>query len=239
MNLAKFFILIFCALFFLNCNKDEKIVFLDTNITTKNNILVEVNIPKATGNNQVSKNINTEIESAIISMLNTGIINEDATNSLENRIDTFNNEYRIFKADFSETNQIWEAQIDGEVMSQSHEATSVAITSYINTGGVHGILKVYFLNFNSKTGLKIENSKLFKNIEKFKEIAKPYIESALKDKGVFLNANELNLPENMGYNETGLVLLYNVNELGPDYNDMIEFSIPYSEIQSCLAFYNF
>ncbi len=43
-------------------------------------------------------------------------------------------------------------------MYQSSEVISVALTSYINTGGAHGVLTITFLNFDAETGFQISSA---------------------------------------------------------------------------------
>ena len=229
-------IMCFFTLFF-SCKDDVNTTFEDINITTENNSIVEVNIPKAIGNQVVSSVINSEIEKQVIANLHLGEPNTINAKSIEESVKNFNEEFETFQIDFPETSQSWEAQIDGEIMFTSIEIISLALTSYINTGGAHGMLKVSFLNFDAATGKIIPNKNLINNTEAFKEIALPYFKEAIKDKDIFepeLEAFEL--PENMGYNDEGIVLLYNAYEIAPYSTGIIEFEIPFNEIESYLAF---
>lgn len=236
MNRYKYLIWFYCLLVLFNCKEEQKTIFIDTNITTKSNSIVEVNIPQFDGQGIVSNQINSEIQNIVISALQIGNQDEITSTSIEESIDSFNNEYKTFKSDFPESLQQWEAQIDGEVMYQSPELTSVAITSYTNTGGAHGNLNITFLNFNSKTGQRIENNKLFKNIEAFKTLAKPFFKEATKDKSLLKDYKHFELPANIGYSEDGIVLLYNTYEIAPYSTGIIEFVIPFEDIESNLVF---
>lgn len=42
------------------------------------------------------------------------------------------------------------------------------------TGGAHGSSNVSFLNFDAQTGLLLDNSVLFSDLEKIKELAETY-----------------------------------------------------------------
>lgn len=225
----------YCFLLF-NCNEEQKTVFSDINITTENNNIVEVNIPQASGNKTVSNLINTEIQKTIIAALHIGNPDKITSSSLEESITSFNSEYIGFKSEFPETDQSWEAQIDGEVLYQSPGLTSVAITSYTNTGGAHGILNISFLNFDSKTGQRIQNKHLFNDIEAFKIVATPYFKDATKDKSLLLDYKQFELPANIGYSEDGIVLLYNTYEVAPYSSGIIELAIPFEEAEPYLVF---
>lgn len=236
MNFYKFILSIACFLILFNCNEEQETTFSDINVTKENNKIVEINIPKANGNIAISSKINSEIEKTVISALYIGNPNEITSSSIEESINAFNNEYNTFKAEFDKVAQNWEAQIDGEVTYKSPNITSIAITSYINTGGAHGNLHIFFLNFNSETGDKIDNKQLINDIKGLKKIAKPYFKEATKENSILLDYNEFKLPKNIGLNEIGLVLLYNSNEVESYSSDIIEFSIPFEVAESYLDF---
>lgn len=219
-----------------NCSEDIKTTFSDINISTENNNIVEVNIPKALGNREITDSINYEIEKSVIEALVFGEQSNIQLKTIEESIIAFNQEYNTFKADFPESSQIWEAQIDGEVLFQSSEIISISITSYVDTGGAHGILNISVLNFNSITGNRISNKDLFTDFDGFKAIAQTYFYQAIKENDVVFDQNKFDLPTNIGYTDDGLVLLYNTYEIAPYSTGIIEFAIPFKAIESYLVF---
>lgn len=231
---------IICLFFiFLACKEALKTSFSDINISTENNSIVEVNIPEANGDYTKANNINLNIQETVIEALHVGNPDAVTLKSIEESISKFNNEYNNFKNDFPEAKQQWEAQIDGEVIYESPKITSIAITSYVNTGGAHGALHISFLNFDSETGLLIPNNKLFNNVEAFKKVAKPYFEKTITNKDTNINPNLFDLPLNIAYSEDGIVLLYNTYDIAPYSTGIIEFVIPYNEVESYLVFNSF
>lgn len=232
----KYSLLLFAFIILFNCKEEHKTVFLDVNISIDNNSIVEVNIPEADGNKTTANKINTAIQKQIISILHIGNKDQITSNTIEESINIFNEEFNTFKNDFQESVQTWEAQIDGEVMFQSSEIISIALTSYINTGGAHGTLHIYFLNFNAETGQKIDSKNFFTDINTLTKIAKPYYTDATKDKSLNLGNDKFKLPTNIGYSEEGIVLLYNTYEIAPYTTGIIEFIIPYQDIEPYLVF---
>lgn len=235
--LQKNYFLICIFLTFLSCNDEVKTSFSEKNISTKNNDIVLVNIPKAEGNKVVAEQINAEISKTISNALIIGEPNISISKSIEESIDKFNKEYAQFKKDFPETEIPWEAQIDGEVVYQSPEIISIAITSYVNTGGAHGTSNISFLNFNAEDGQKLTNEQLITDITAFKTMAKPYFDKtiAAKDNAVF-DLEDFQLPANIAYTEDGLVLLYNTYEIAPYSTGIIEFKIPFEKAKPYLVF---
>ncbi|WP_067145171.1 DUF3298 and DUF4163 domain-containing protein [Pseudotamlana agarivorans] len=222
----------------LSCDKEFNISFSEEHISPKNNSIVEINIPKASGKESVAHLINQTIEQNVISSIQLGSIDNEniQAKSINESVTTFINEFESLKRDFPESPQIWEAQIDGEVLYQSKTIISIAITSYTNTGGAHGNLKITFLNFNAENGQLIANKTLFSDIDAVKKIAEPYYKKTIEDKSILLNQDQFILPSNMAYTEEGLVFLYNTFEIAAYSEGIIEFKVPYNEIESYLLF---
>ncbi|WP_299777501.1 DUF3298 and DUF4163 domain-containing protein [uncultured Formosa sp.] len=228
------FLIIFSLFILASCTENKEITFSEQAITTPNNAIVDINIPKAEGNSQVAIHINESLKQYVATALQ---FNQDAKtiNSIEKNINNFNTEYTNFKNQFPESAQEWEVQIDGEVMFKSPEVISISLTSYTNTGGAHGILVITFLNFNAQTGELIKNEQLFKNEERFTEFANPYFNDEIAEKkDMYLDTENFVLPQNIGYSEDGLILLYNTYEIAPYTTGITEFVIPFDEANSYL-----
>ncbi|MBP0905583.1 DUF3298 and DUF4163 domain-containing protein [Mariniflexile gromovii] len=236
MHYKKFLLSISFLCFLFSCNKELKTTFLDTNITTANNKLVEINVPKAAGNEQIASQINSEINKTIIAVLQIGDQDAIVFQTVEESITAFNNEYNAFNKDFPDVSQPWEAQVDGELMHQSPEVISIAITSYVNTGGAHGITHISFLNFDATTGKRIENSHLIKNKDAFKSVAQSYFKDAITEEDILFEPDTFQLPANIGFNEEGIILLYNTYEIAPYSTGIIEFTIPIEKVSDYLTF---
>lgn len=222
------------SLLLFNCNEEVNISFEDIYISSENGI--EINIPKAKGNQIIAEAINSEIETTVARELYIGSTDSESPKTIKESINLFNEEFNIFKTDFPESEQIWEAQIDGEVLFQSSEIISISITSYVNTGGAHGILNISFLNFNSITGKQFFKKDLFTDIDEFKAVALTYFQKVIKENDMVIDQNKFKLPTNIAYTDDGLVLLYNTYEIAPYSTGIIEFAIPFKAIESYLVF---
>lgn len=233
-------ILLLLSLVFVvfSCEEEEtKISFSEKKITTAQNNIVEINIPMAKGNETVANNINSAIEAAVISSINFDPDTPSKKQSISESIDNFNAEYTAFKTDFPESPMEWEAQIDGEIMYQSEAVISVALTTYSNTGGAHGNLIISFLNFDALTGQSLKNDQLFNDTKTFKSIANTYFNEKIAGKEEFyFEPENFVLPQNMGFNDIGVVLLYNNYEIAPYVTGLTEFTIPFDELVPYLNF---
>ncbi|MFS4483616.1 PdaC/SigV domain-containing protein [Hyunsoonleella sp. 2307UL5-6] len=239
--MSKNFILLFTIFLFFSCKKDvELLSFSEVEITTKNNTLVEVFVPKALGKTPVSATINTTIENFIASLITSGTAeNNDKLLSVTNQIELFNQEYQSFNKEFPKAIQNWEAQIHGEVTFKSSKMISIVLTSYINTGGVHGNTSINFLNFDAITGKKISKEALLTDVKGFKTIAKSYFEKETLEESTIIASSDFKLPENIGFSEDGIILLYNTYETLPYTKDIIEFTIPFEIANDYLVFDSF
>ena len=235
--LHKKFFLVCCLLFlFYACKEELKTTFSEINVTTKTNKLVDITIPKAMGDNAISNTINSEINNLVMAALEIGEPNSSTSKSIEESIAAFNEEYNVFNKDFPDTAMPWEAQIDGEVLYESPEIISISITSYTNTGGAHGNTVITFLNFDAQTGNRIHTTDLIKNLEGFKTLAASYFKKAITEEDLLFKPNSFQLPENMGYVEEGIHLLYNTYEVAPYSTGIIEFTIPFEKAAPFLVF---
>jgi hypothetical protein len=235
---SKSYLSLFCLVsIFISCETETKIVFEETEITTQNNSVVSINIPKASGTINIAKNINEGISNAITDILNFGEL-DAATISIEELIINFNDEFNTFKNNFPDSVQEWEIQIDGDIMYQSSEIISIALTSYVDTGGAHGVLTITFLNFDTETGLLISNAKLFTDNKAINDMTKSYFVKIINEKEISVfDDDEFQLPENIGYSEDGILILYNVYEVASYADGIIQFTIPFNEISSSLKYH--
>lgn len=236
MNLKKQVLFVLSLFTLFACNEEPKTAFIETNITTDTNTLVEANIPNAVGDTLITNGINAEINTVVMFALQVGDDNSKATKTIEESINIFNEEYKAFNKDFPDSTLPWEAQIDGEILFESSKIISVAITSYVNTGGAHGNTNITFLNFDAETGKRLKNTDLLKDVEGFNNIAKSYLKDALKEEDILFDLDSFQLPENIGYTMEGLVLLYNTYEIASYATGIIEFTIPFEKANSFLVF---
>lgn len=220
------------------CKKDVKTTFTESHFNTDDNVNVHVNMPVAVGSAKIVAKINSTIKRSAVASLQIGEFQDDNINTIEAAALNFTNEYKAFKTDFPESPELWEAQIDGEVLSQSADLISISITSYINTGGAHGTMHISLLNFNTETGEEVVNTNLFNDAEGFKKVAKTYFDNVIKDKVLLDDSRSFKLPENIGFNNEGVILLYNTFEIAPYASGIIEFMVPFDEAASYLVFNN-
>lgn len=217
-----------------------QVTFSEFSIESSKNANIEINTPKAEGGNHVSDSINANIENYIARVLN--FADDESKVTLNGSLKKFDSVYLAFKEDFEETSLIWEAIFDGEVTYQSPGIISIALNSYLNTGGAHGNMTISFLNFNAQTGDIIQNDDLIKNNQAFLELAKAHfknkVQTSQDDSGLkdYFFGEDFHLPANIGLSEEGVILLYNVYEIASYSQGITEIVIPFEESLSYLSY---
>ena len=234
--MKQFILLFLCLFLFFSCAVTSPLIFTEFNKLYEDNAVIELNIPKAEGNTLPSKAINKVIENHIANML---VFLEEPSDTLQLNyaIKSFDSEYKSFKEGFGEGNMVWDASFDGEVTYQSPELISIAINSYVNSGGAHGNSNVTFFNFDSNgTVLKFDD--LFDNKESLTSIVKTYFEEEIKGSNInYFFDEKFHLPANIGFNDEGVIFFYNVYEIASYADGITEFTIPFQELDAFLKLY--
>lgn len=231
-------ILMFLVLL-LACKEETPLTFSEEIITSENEAEIEIVYSKLDGNSQVAKTINTYIESEIAKSLDT---DDNAKSSLNEAIKNFNKNYTDFKTQFPESNLKWEALVDSEVIYNNPELLSVGLNTYLNTGGAHGNSYIQFLNFNPENGKVFEKKDLINENEAFVELVKQHFIQNLDDEDRNQNLDDyffegsFKLPEQIGFNDDGIIILYNTYEIASYAQGITEFTIPFDEIKEFLKF---
>lgn len=217
-----------------SCDEDPKVSFTEYNLLKEDNVLVEINIPQAEGDAMVAQTINNKLQNHIANMLN---FSEDDSESihLEEAIANFEKTYLDLKRDFEESTISYEATFDGEVIFESSEVISIALTGYLYTGGAHGNTNITLYNFNAQSGALLKLTDFISDEAAFTAIAQTHFEKAVNanpdtDLSDYFFGETFHLPENIGLNSEGILLLYNQYEVASYATGITQFTIPFDEV---------
>ncbi|MEH6534819.1 MAG: DUF3298 and DUF4163 domain-containing protein [Psychroserpens sp.] len=238
--LKKYSFLILILTLVSSCNEEVKIDFTEQNIESSEVTEISINLPVAEGTNEIADRINKTINKYSVNQMNLG---EDIlTNiSIDDAVARFNYEFESFKKDFPDAAQKWEAFIDGEVTYRSPQVISIAINSYLDTGGAHGNTNVRFFNFNPQTGKLLTKKDLISNSEGLSKAIEIHLKEKIEATSKNQPAEDLffgkgfQLPESIGYSDEGIIILYNPYEIASYAQGIIEFRIPFEEVSSFLT----
>jgi hypothetical protein len=198
---------------------------------------ISISIDEAIGKSELSKTINFQIEEAIISTLSEA----SKKTNLNSVLADFNKEYVDFKTDFPESSDPrWELFVETEKIYQSEAIITIAISTYEFQGGAHGNDKIVLLNLDAKTGKVLNHNEIININDKFNSIAEKHFKNSLAQSDSqstiqdYFFGKSFQLPENMGFSEDGLILLYNTYEIASYAQGYTEFVIPFEEIDDLI-----
>ncbi len=235
---------ILCLILLIGCKADNKTAFEPVSFSENDcpdcpEVLI--NIPKAMEQTKLSGSINTALEEELVSLL--VFDDEIQAASVEEAIKSFKNGYMELKKLYPDETVGWEAKIDGEVIFENKDLISIVLKSYLFTGGAHGYSAQRFLNFDKRKGKELENWELFKDQDHFGHFAETKFriqegipqDEPINNTGFMFDRDEFYLPENIGFTENGLMLLYNQYEVASYADGAIELLIPFNEVKNYLT----
>jgi len=225
----------------LSCKEEVNLSFTETQIVDENDTTIEINIPKAKGQTEAAKHINTALVQFVNTTLDIEGQSETKTNITESIVD-FKKAYTNFKSQIGKALHTelppWEVLIDGEVIYKNAYLVSIAMNSSINTGGAHSNLRFQFFNFDIKTGQQLTTNDLINDVPAFTKLAHKYFEkellSADVDRVTAFNTENFTLPKSLGFSKEGVIIFF--DSFNTATNNIIEFTIPYVKANDYLNF---
>ena len=202
---------------------------------------VDIHIPKTIAISKIGNTIAQALREEVIFLLTFD--EESTATTIQEAITSFSTGYSTLKNKYPEESTPWEAKIDATVSYEDNQIISIQLNSYIFTGGAHGYTVTRLLNFNKEKGLLLENWELFKHVEDFEDFTennfrvkeKIPLNKPINSTGFMFEEDLFYLPENIGYTQKGLLLLYNQYEISSFAEGTITLILPYAEIKEHLA----
>ena len=225
-------------IFIYNCKEEEKkLTFSEEEIASNDMAEISMLIPMANASTDAAVKINKAIKHHIVNEISfTEEAPIDVT--LEEAIDKFDKAYYEFKEGFPSSEQQWNASVEGEVLYQSPEIITIAMNSYLDTGGAHGNDNITFLNFDPKTGDVLKNEAVLEMNDEFIKLAETYFRKEVTSEELpmedYFFGDAFHLPANIGFSEEGVVFLYNVYEIASYSQGYTEFIIPFDDLEGFL-----
>lgn len=199
--------------------------------------IITLDVIRARGASEVSQKINRNLDSHVINLISS---EEDTkVSSLEELSEKFLNDYREAAENFSEEPP-WEAYVNENIYLRNDNIVSVGITMEIFSGGAHGYKNLTFVNIDPETGRKYSYDELFKpGFADFVETRfrrEQHIPEGdnINSTGFWFEEDTFNLPENIGFTEDKLILVYNAYEIAAYAAGEIVMEIPMEEARSFL-----
>lgn len=234
-------LIITCVFLTMSCQEKTVITFSESLITKDKETLVEVVIPKANGSSKIAKNINNTLTGFACGILNIDSA-KNKKETIEASAEAFNEAYINFNKtllnQFEGDLPPWEAFIDGEVSYQNETIVSIAMNGSINTGSPSSTLKTQFFNFDLANGKSLKTEDIINDIEAFKALVKKYYDKELMTTYTSINNDDtpFKLPETIGFNEDGVIIIYTKDVLSQLNQNIIEFTLPFAAVDPYLNY---
>ncbi len=225
--MKKITLLLLLSLAFAACETEEEpLGFIDYSVERYyedcrpeegNCTFINLGYPVAKNNTNAAEKINRSINDRIIRIVDYS--EEITAESPEELAEDFITNYENTKAKFPDSETPWEASVQGEVSYKGENLISVRFNSEIFTGGAHGYAGTGFINFNPETGDEYEHSAIFNEdfiefVEKaFREKQEIPKDEVINSTGLFFENDEFHLPNNIGFTEEKVIVIYNPYEV--------------------------
>lgn len=241
-NKFSFYCLLLFFLLLSSCEKDIVYEFASTSIKSSDFELcaydqcpdvfleyVEFNTPKS-----LAKEVNRDVEALLIEQLT---FEGQTASSVKEAIELYLSNSQNSYPEDSVFSEVHELQIAMDIVYTSNDVMTLQSDYYEFAGGAHGIGGVSYWNYNPKTGQKIENTGLFDDIEGFTAFAKAkFIQTHGPLDRFWFEDMVFTLPANIGFNQQGMTLFYNVYEIAPYAEGTFQLDLTWSEIEKYLSF---
>ncbi|WP_025741986.1 RsiV family protein [Aquimarina pacifica] len=203
--------------------------------------LVEISLPSILSNHELTKNINNVIESSASRALSD---DNSTAISLEKVVQDFDIEYHNIKNEFPEETSQYEASIDGFVSFQNENLACIELQSYLFSGGAHGYANISYINIDTRTGEKISNLDLLKEVEAFKNYAENVFRKEYKipenesinSTGFFFEKDTFALPSAIGFTKEDVLLYYNQYEISSYTEGAVELTLNKEKVAHFFAY---
>ena len=231
----------------VSCSKHEMLTFETIELKKDSNdcesvpcASVEVVYEKALTSSEASSKINRIIQDTIVSFLDFS--DQKNVNTVKRAINSFHTAFLTDKEEFPSAVSSWAAEIYSHVDYQSEEVLTISVNANMYTGGAHGSISIRLLNFDPKTGELLSREDLFEDMDAVVKLAETYFRKEHKipatdninATGFYFEKDQFHLPENIGYGEDHLVMIYNQYEIA-SYAEGVQFiELPVQVIRSYL-----
>ena len=203
--------------------------------------VVRISIPEMPGKSKLGTSVNTALREEIIELLDYA--REQDAEDIPGAIKAFQDGFRKIQEEFPEELTGWEASVEAIKSYEDSEVITIKMNTYIFTGGAHGYPATRFLNFDKKTGMELDAEELFKDPKAFSKFAEASFrrqydvpeDAPINSTGFMFEDDQFRLPQNIGFENEGIVLLYNPYEAASYADGTLVLEFPMEQVRTFLA----
>ena len=203
--------------------------------------IISLEVLKATGDTENAEKINLHLRNEVFRLFpEMGL----KPGSLQTLATSFLNEYEKAAEKFAGESP-WQAYVHQNIYLNTRELLSIGTTAEIFSGGAHGYQNLHFLNLDPTTGETLSLKELFLPgfvalVEKrFRKIHGIPAQANINSTGLNFEENQFYLPENIGFTEKNVVLIYDSYEIAPYAAEEIRLDIPLDRAREFLNIQSF
>ncbi len=196
--------------------------------------VITLDVIRASGASEVSAEINRNLDEHLIKLITSE--EDTGVKNLDELSEKFLNEYRQASESFEEEPP-WEAYVNENIYLRNEAIVSIGITTEIFSGGAHGYKTLTFVNFNPETGEVYTPGDIFTEDflsfveQRFRQEQDIPENDNINSTGFWFEDDEFRLPENIGFSEEKVILVYNSYEIAPYAAGDIVMEISIEEAQ--------
>ncbi len=249
--LRKLLLLFFTAVLLISCEEETTLTFSEESFTNKTLAdcedalcpKIDMTLLRASGNSELVDLINNKTDSVIRNTLSITPDDEERIKTIQDGLENVILSYREFKKDFPESESEYEITLNSQISYESSQIISLAIESYSYWGGAHGYGSIKYLNFDKENQIFLDTDRLIKNKSAFLKEAENRFRKQqnipangdINSTGYFFENNTFSLPQNIGFKEGELVLIFNPYEVASYAEGQIVLNIPIDAIKNYLT----
>lgn len=187
----------------------------------------------------VFKKIHADITQRITAFLGRGEAN---ANSIKEAMQFFT-AAEDYKKEYPEEDiSNWNATVDGEIRYRNEDLLSFEFEFYSYAGGAHGYGETVLLTYNLHTGEAVALKEMLEKDENFMQMAEQRFrkqeeipaDGNINDTGFMFPEEVFILADNIGFNNNGLIIIYNQYEVSAYAEGKKELEIPWNQVKPFL-----
>ncbi|TQD40530.1 DUF3298 and DUF4163 domain-containing protein [Haloflavibacter putidus] len=205
---------------------------------------IRITYAEVKGNYTHAAELNQALKRHLVGIVDANLQMDLNNADLKKAVNYFIEDYFKFKTEFDATNIGYELEMEQSLLAETPQLLSFKTKFYIFTGGAHGYGATNYLNFDRESGKILTKKDLFTDIDAFQEYAEEkFREKYHIAKGESINAtgflfeeNEFKLPQNIGFTEDEVLLLYHPYEAASYAEGSLKLRFRKDKIQQWLAY---
>ncbi len=191
-----------------------------------------------------AETINKALKRHLVGIVDANLQTDLNNSDLKKAVEYFIEDFLRFKTEFNAGNIGYELEMEQSLLAETPELISFTTNFYVFTGGAHGYGATNYLNFERKSGKLLTKEDLFTNLDAFRKYAEEkFREKYDIAKGESINAtgflfeeNKFQLPQNIGFTEDEVLLLYHPYEAASYAEGSLKLRFKKDVLQQWLAY---